>query len=99
MLGNISSGTRKIERNHFFESQDIVPGSSVMFLLLPELIYSPGTCSMDSAVNTLQRAGCGEPEPLRAPCLAAQSELVEQCKEGLWELFCSDWLVQRIFLV
>lgn len=66
MLGNISSGKRKIERerDHFFESQDIVPGSSVMFLLLPELIYSPGTCSMDSAVNMLQRAGCGEPEAL-----------------------------------
>lgn len=69
MLGNISSGKRKIERerDHFFESQDIVPGSSVMFLLLPELIYSPGTCSMDSAVNMLQRAGCGEPEALWLP--------------------------------
>lgn len=68
-----------------------------MFLLLPELIFSPGTCSMDSAVNTLQRAGCGEPEALWAPCLAAQPGLVGQFKEGLWELFCSDWLVQRIF--
>lgn len=54
---------------------------------------------MDSAVNMLQRAGCGEPEALWAPCLAAQSELVGQSKEELRKLFWSDWLVQRIFLV
>lgn len=67
--------------------------------LLPERFCSPGTCSMASAVNTLQKAGCGEPEAPWTPCLAAQWELVGQSKERLQELFCSDCIVQRGFFL
>ena len=70
-----------------------------MSALFPELLCSPGTCSVDSAADALQRAGCGEPEAPRAPCLAAQSELLGQSEEGLRELVCSDCLVQRVVRV